>query len=171
MKITLNLLQKNDAEKLFEFEVDNQLFFEEMVQSRGEDYYTWEIFRDRHQELLKEQESGCSRFYLVKDSEGNIVGRVNLVDIDPTASSAELGFRIGMIHAGKGIGRRALHMLLTEESTLEKIYAKTTTVNIASQKVLKKNGFIQQGISDEKFEMNGQKMKFIHYSWEKSDHG
>ncbi|EIM07014.1 hypothetical protein A1A1_07529 [Planococcus antarcticus DSM 14505] len=51
---------------------------------------------------------------------------------------------------------------------MEKIYAKTTIVNIASQKVLRKIGSNQKGISDEEFEMNSQKMEFIHYSWEKS---
>ncbi|WP_238532166.1 GNAT family N-acetyltransferase [Planococcus antarcticus] len=85
-----------------------------------------------------------------------------------TTNSAELGLRIGDIYTGQGIGYRAVKKLLTGDLSLEKIYAKTTIVNIASQKVLRKIGSNQKGISDEEFEMNSQKMEFIHYSWEKS---
>lgn len=35
MEITINLLNENDAEELFEFEIVNRMFFEEMVPSRG----------------------------------------------------------------------------------------------------------------------------------------
>ena len=42
---------------------------------------------------------------------------------------------------------------------------KTTTNNIASQKVLNKNGFERIGTDNEEFEMNGQKINFVHYTW------
>jgi len=51
------------------------------------------------------------------------------------------------------------------EKGIIQIKAKTTTNNIASQKVLEKNGFKYIETSDEEFEMNGQKLKFMHYIW------
>lgn len=165
MDISLNLLQESDAEALLEFETENRSFFEKMVPSRGDDYYAWTTFGKRHQELLEEQERGLSYFYLIKDSAGNIAGRINLVDIDAAAGTAEIGFRVGESHAGNGIGNKALNLLLNTQSAVDKVHAKTTTVNKASQKMLEKNGFIHMSISDEEFAMNGEKMRFVHYLW------
>ncbi|WKA56575.1 GNAT family N-acetyltransferase [Planococcus shixiaomingii] len=171
MEITINLINEFDAQELFEFELRNRGFFEKMVPSRGNDYYTWDTFIERHRQLLNEQERGLSHYYLIKDKPGNIAGRINLVDIDLTTNEAEIGFRIGEAYVGKGIANRALNLLLNSESTIETIHAKTTTVNYASQKVLEKNGFIQTKISDEDFQMNAQKMKFVHYLWERRNFG
>lgn len=165
MEISLGLLQENDAEELLKFERVNRFFFEKMVPGRGGDYYQWETFIQRHRELLEEQERGVCRFYLIKDPDGNIAGRINLVDIDEEAGMAEVGFRLGESYGGKGIGSNALNLLLSTESNLKRIHAKTTTVNKSSQKVLEKNGFIHMGISDDEFEMNGEKMRFVRYLW------
>ncbi|MFC9540302.1 GNAT family N-acetyltransferase [Lysinibacillus sp. NPDC056959] len=145
MEISINSLKERDAEKLFQFETDNRLFFEQMVPSRGEDYYRFEAFKIKHRELLAEQEEEKSKFYLIRDNSGNIVGRINLVDIDTANKIAEVGYRVGEEYGGKGIGAKAL------------------TNNIASQKVLEKNGFKQVCISGDEFEMNGKKERFIDY--------
>jgi len=46
---------------------------------------------------------------------------------------------------------------------IKQIKAKTTTNNIASQRVLEKNGFERIETSSEEFEMNGQMLKFVYY--------
>lgn len=48
---------------------------------------------------------------------------------------------------------------------IKQVRAKTTTNNIASQKVLEKNGFDYIETGDEEFEMNGQKLRFVNYTW------
>lgn len=169
MEISLELLQEKDAEDLFDFEIKNREFFEQSVPGRGDSYYTWDAFLKRHRDLLAEQAEGHCQFYLVKDGYGNIAGRINLVDIDAKAGTAEIGFRVGEAFGGKGIGNRALELLLSTDSSVEQIRAKTTTVNKSSQRVLEKNNFINMWISDEEFEMNGGKMKFVHYLWIKGD--
>ena len=166
MEISINSLQERDAEELYQFETDNRLFFEQMVPSRGEDYYKFEAFKIRHRELLAEQEEEKSKFYLIRGNSSNIVGRINLVDIDIMNDVAEVGYRVGEEYGGKGIGAKALKLLLETEISVKTIKAKTTTNNIASQKVLEKNGFKQVCISSDEFEMNGQKMRFIDYMLE-----
>ncbi|MFJ6209173.1 GNAT family N-acetyltransferase [Lysinibacillus sp. NPDC092081] len=163
MEISINSLQERDAEELYQFEKNNRQFFEQMVPSRGEDYYNFETFKLRHRELLVEQQEEKSKFYLIRDNSGNIIGRINLVDIDTTNDLAEVGYRVGQEYGGKGIGASALKLLLETEIRVKKIKAKTTTNNIASQRVLEKNGFKQVYISDDEFEMNGQKLQFIDY--------
>ncbi|MFJ7889907.1 GNAT family N-acetyltransferase [Lysinibacillus xylanilyticus] len=163
MEISINSLQERDAEELFVFEKNNRLFFEQMVPSRGEDYYNFETFKIRHKELLAEQQENKSKFYLVRDNSDKIIGRINLVDIDTTNDTAEVGYRVGQEYGGKGIGARALKLLLETEISVTKIKAKTTTNNIASLRVLEKNGFTQVSTSDDEFEMNGKKLQFINY--------
>lgn len=165
MEHSIHLIQENDAEYLLEFELENRRFFEQMVPSRGDDYYTYEVFTRRHQELLMEQKSGLAKFYLIKNNGGEILGRINLVGIDKINSIADIGFRVGEPYVGKGIGNKAINLLLKTDLRVRQIRGKTTTVNHASQKVLEKNGFRQVGISEEEFELNGQKMKFVHYLW------
>lgn len=167
MEISIYKLRENDTQELFIFEKNNRLFFEQMVPSRGEDYYKFETFQERHKELLAEQQEQKSIFYLIRDNMGNIVGRINLVDIDATNNSAEIGYRVGEEYGGNGIGAKALKLLLETEGTIKKLKAKTTTHNIASQRVLERNGFKQVSISDEKFELNGQELSFVYYILER----
>ncbi|MFC9601273.1 GNAT family N-acetyltransferase [Peribacillus butanolivorans] len=165
MEIFIGRLNERDAEELFTFECNNRRFFEQTVPSRGDDYYTFETFKNRHRELLKEQEENISYFYLIKNDSGSIVGRINLVDIDNTNGSAHVGYRIGEKYTQRGIANKALKLLVNTaaELSVNQIHAKTTSNNIASQKVLERNGFIRSSINEEKNEFSGQKETFIYY--------
>ncbi|MDI2588820.1 GNAT family N-acetyltransferase [Psychrobacillus sp. NEAU-3TGS] len=167
MDISIEKLKKQDAEELYNFESDNRTYFEKSVPSRGEEYYDFETFQKRHRDLLEEQEKGISYYYLIKDQTESIVGRMNLTDIDRIESRGQVGYRIGEIHTGKGIANKALKLLLIEvlKENIKEVYAKTTSNNIASQKVLEKNGFIQVSKSNEEFMMNNQNVKFVHFIW------
>ncbi|MGE7764922.1 GNAT family N-acetyltransferase [Peribacillus sp. NPDC096540] len=166
MEIFIDKLKEQDAEELFKFECNNRTFFEQTVPSRGDDYYIFETFKNRHRELLKEQAENISYFYLIKNESGSIVGRINLVDIDNTNGVAHVGYRIGEKYTQRGIANKALKLLLNKasESSVNQIEAKTTSNNIASQKVLERNGFKRISINVEQSDLNGQKETFIHYS-------
>jgi ribosomal-protein-alanine N-acetyltransferase len=167
MNIVIEKLKDTDLESLYEFEVENRTFFEEMVPSRGNDYYKPESFKVRNESLLDEQAKGLSFFYLIKDENNSILGRINLVDIDDSDKIGFLGYRVGQIHTGKGIAKKALKLFLNTivDLDIKEVEAKTTTNNIASQKVLEQNGFEHTETSDIEFEMNGQMLKFISYKW------
>lgn len=167
MNILIDKLNGKDAKDLYKFELENRTYFEEMVPTRGDDYYKPEIFKMRHEILLEEQAAGISYFYLIKDENGSILGRINLVDVDGTHKIGHLGYRVGQLYTGKGVAKKALKLLLETviELDIKQVKAKTTTNNIASQKVLEKNGFEYMETSDEEFEMNGQKLKFVNYTW------
>ena len=166
MDVFIEKLHVKDAEDLYKFELENRTFFEEMVPTRGDDYYNPEIFKKRHESLLEEQVQGGSYFYLIKDKDSSILGRINLVDIDKFQKIGHLGYRVGQAHTGKGIANKALKLLLETitDKEINQIKAKTTTNNIASQKVLEKNGFDRVATSGEEFEMNGQNLNFVYYT-------
>lgn len=167
MEITLEKLQQADANMLYEFELKNRDYFEKMVPSRGEDYYCLEDFKIRHEALLNEQKEGESYYYLIKNENGLILGRMNLVDIDKCSKLGYIGYRVGEAYTGKGIANKALELLLRtiNKQDIEQILAKTTTNNIASQKILEKNGFKHISTSKEEIEMNGKSLKFVYYKW------
>ena len=98
---------------------------------------------------------------------GSILGRMNLIDIDKTQNLGHVGYRVGERYIGKGIANNALKLLLeiVSKKGIEKIKAKTTDNNKASQRVLEKNGFKREGTGDEEFD--GQKLKFVYYTWSK----
>ncbi|WP_349409625.1 GNAT family N-acetyltransferase [Pseudalkalibacillus sp. SCS-8] len=166
MGIRIEKLKTTDAEELYTFELENRAFFEEMVPTRGEDYYKPAFFQERHTSLIEEQEQSSSRFYLIKDQAGSILGRINVV-LDESRMNADIGYRIGRAHTGKGIAKQALNLVLQDliPNDVKHVHAKTTSTNIASQKILEKNGFEYVGMDDKCFEMNGQEMKFVTYTW------
>jgi ribosomal-protein-alanine N-acetyltransferase len=167
MEIVIEKLHGTDEKALYKFELENRTFFEEMVPTRGDDYYKPEVFKNRHESLLAEQAEGISYFYLIKDENGSILGRINLIDIDESNKIGHLGYRVGQQHTGKGVAKKALQLLVETmiELGIKQVKAKTTTNNIASQKVLERCGFEQTETSDEEIELNGQKLKFVNYTW------
>ena len=164
MKIQLEACTALDAEELYAFELENRLYFEQSIPSRGEDYYLPEIFKQRHASLLQEQRDGTSFFYLIKGEGGEIMGRINLVDRDVTTKRVELGYRIGQNHTGKGVAKEAVRLLIGQcrKLDIKEIQAKTTDGNIASQKILTSNGFRQENTAVE-VELNGQRMMLIQF--------
>ena len=162
MNIKIEALSLEDEVELFKFEKKNRQFFEKSVPGRGEAFYHFKNFQSKHRDLLKEQENGENLFYLIKDDTGRILGRVNLVEIDPIDKSAEIGFRIGKEYGSKGIASAALKLLFKVHPDFT-LKGKTTTCNLGSQKVFEKNGFKVVKIDEASFQLNGQQMKFIHY--------
>ena len=166
MNIHIEKLQETDAEPLFQFEVENRSYFRTMVPDRGDDYYHFESFKNKLDELLIEQAQGISTFYLIRDERFTILGRINLVDFDVLNGKTELGYRIGEKYTGRGIASIALKLLLDEmckNEDVNHISARTTTNNVASQKVLMKNGFTYADHGE--VYLNGKKVTLLHYQW------
>lgn len=66
-----------------------------MVPNRGSKYFEFEYFKKLLDDLLIEQADGDSYFYLIRNEEKEIVGRINLVDIDTETRISSLGYRVG----------------------------------------------------------------------------
>lgn len=167
MNIRLEKLTQDDFENLYAFEVKNRAYFEKTVPSRGDDYYHLPNFIRKNDMLVEEQAQQLSYFYLIKNELGQIIGRMNVTDIDKQQRLGHIGYRVGKEYSGKGVAHTALQLvvdLMRQEGILV-MDAQTTTNNIASQKVLEKNGFKMVDRSGETFEMNGQNFTFTYYRW------
>lgn len=141
----IKLLDHSCEEKLFKFELENRLFFEEIGLPRVDSYYDYNNFKTIVKEIIEEQEKGLVYMYLVLGDCSNIVGRINLVSImRGNLNKAELGYRIGEKYQGKGYGTNGVRLVLDEAAKnhkLHRIEAGTSPDNIGSQIVLIKNGF------------------------------
>jgi ribosomal-protein-alanine N-acetyltransferase len=138
--ITLERLRADHAQALLAFEQENRAYFARSIPDRGDAYFA--EFPSRHRALLAEQDTGACHFHVVIDEDGDLIGRVNLVDV--ADGSAELGYRIGERSAGRGVAtamvRDVCHLAATAYG-LTALTAVTTLDNAASRTVLTRNGF------------------------------
>ncbi|WP_329466832.1 GNAT family N-acetyltransferase [Streptomyces sp. NBC_01431] len=140
----LQLLRPDHAPALLAFERENRDYFAASIPDRGEDYFA--RFDQRHLALLAEQEAGACYFHLLVGSAGDVLGRVNLVDVADGA--AELGYRIAERAAGRGLATSAVRevcRLAAAGYGLTALRAATTLDNAASRAVLARTGFTVVG--------------------------
>jgi RimJ/RimL family protein N-acetyltransferase len=85
--------------------------------------------------------------------EGQIVGQILLHDWDRFARKSLVGYHLYKQETrGRGIGKRALHLLqryVAEQTDIRHLVAITTDDNIASQRICLSNGFVKVGPSRE----------------------
>jgi [ribosomal protein S5]-alanine N-acetyltransferase len=142
--VRLERLRADHADVLLAFERENRDYFARTIPDRGDSYFA--EFAARHQALLDEQEGGSCHFHLVFDEQGELIGRINLVDV--MDGTADLGYRIGEKAAGRGVATAAVAQLChlaAEEYGLRTLTAATTLENQASKTVLTRNGFSVTG--------------------------
>jgi ribosomal-protein-alanine N-acetyltransferase len=114
------------------------------VPDRGDDYFAH--FAARHGGLLAEQADGLCHFHVLVNGAGEVLGRVNLVDV--ADGSAELGYRIAEKAAGQGLATasvRQMCALARHEYGLAELRAATTLDNAGSRAVLTRTGFVPTG--------------------------
>jgi [ribosomal protein S5]-alanine N-acetyltransferase len=142
--LRLELVEMRHAEALERFERANREFFARCVSDRGDDYF--EQFEQRLATLVDENRSGRSLCFVLVGSGGEVVGRVNLYDID-RPELTELGFRVAESAQGKGVATRGVMAALRVAGArgVLSVIARASTMNIASHRVLENCGFSATG--------------------------
>ena len=143
--ISLELLSEENSLDVYSFEKENREYFEQNLSPRPANYFDLEGFKEITRELLTEQTNRDVYMHLIRDSQGVMVGRINLSVLENNRKTAELGYRIGENVSNLGYASEAVKFVLEKAFTiygLHRIIAGTATDNLASQRVLLKNGFI-----------------------------
>jgi len=153
---TLRPLTQADLPALLTFERQNRAYFEQWVPPRPSWFFTDLARYTTHMEsLLAEQQNGSFLMYILEDGTGQLLGRVNLT----TTPTPSLGYRIAKAHAGKGLAAAAVHQFCTiarNTHALTEITAQAARCNLASQRVLTKNGFIKTQAPAQEGKLNEQ---------------
>ncbi|MDT0446340.1 GNAT family N-acetyltransferase [Streptomyces johnsoniae] len=140
----LQSLRREHAPALLAFERENRAYFAASIPDRGDDYFTH--FDARHSEILAEQAAGLHRFHVLVGMGGEVLGRVNLIDV--ADGSADLGYRIAEKAARRGLATSAVRQVITLAATaygLTALRAATTVDNAGSRAVLARTGFLPAG--------------------------
>ncbi|MFJ9546717.1 GNAT family N-acetyltransferase [Streptomyces erythrochromogenes] len=140
----LQRLRAEHATALLAFECANRAYFAQSVPDRGDAYFA--DFDTRHGELLAGQAAGRDHLHLIIGGDGEVLGRVNLIDVED--GSAELGFRIAQEAAGRGLATSAVRQVLVLAAGtygLRTLRAAATVDNTGSRTVLLRTGFLPVG--------------------------
>ena len=142
--ISLELLSEANSLDVYFFEKENREYFERNLPPRSANYFDPEGFKEITRELLTEQRNRAVYMHLIRDSQGVMVGRINLSVLEGDRKTAELGYRIGKNVSNLGYASEAIKLALDKAFTtygFNKIITGTARDNLASQRVLLKNGF------------------------------
>ena len=142
--IRLELLSEENSIDVYSFEKENREYFERNLPPRPANYFDPEGFKEITRELLTEQTNRDVYMHLIRDAQGAMVGRINLSVLENDQKTAELGYRIGENYTNLGYASEAVKLVLDKAFHtygLNKIVAGTATDNLASKRVLLKNGF------------------------------
>jgi [ribosomal protein S5]-alanine N-acetyltransferase len=142
--VKLERLRAGHADALLAFERENREYFARFISDRGDAYFA--DFPARHKALLAEQDAGICHFHVVLDPAGQLIGRINLVDVEN--GSAELGYRVAEAAAGRGVATAAVAEVCRVAAAaygLTSLVALTDVDNVASRTVLERNAFTAVG--------------------------
>lgn len=143
--VDLELLSMRHHDRLEQFERANRQFFASRIGDRGDDYFAH--FAERLAAMVAENDTARSLYFvLVTGAGGQIIGRVNIYDVDQPELT-ELGFRVAADRQGEGVATNGVRAALAHarEHRVRFITARVSTDIPASRQVLMRCGFTPTG--------------------------
>jgi [ribosomal protein S5]-alanine N-acetyltransferase len=128
-----------------------------------------------HYELIDDKLKNNEAINWAITIKGNnkFIGIIGLFKLRPEHFRAEIGYMLSPDYKNKGIATEAVNSVLNfgfEELKLHSIEAIIDQYNLASEKVLLKNGFVKEAHLKENEFYNGQFIDTVIYSLLKKDH-
>jgi RimJ/RimL family protein N-acetyltransferase len=129
---------------ILDFELMNRAYFSTFINDRGDEYFR--DFPEQHRHLLSAQDAGDVVCYVLIDDDQTVVGRFNLYDL--VDGAADVGYRLAQRVTGRGVATATLEIfcrMAHDEYGIRTLTAATPLDNVASQRVLRKVGFVLTG--------------------------
>jgi [ribosomal protein S5]-alanine N-acetyltransferase len=147
---TIRLIAVDDARPLAELLQSNREFLAPWDPIRTGDYFTRDGQWTAIEEALARHDEGTVMPYVIVE-QGQIIGRVTLSNVVRGGfQSCNLGYWVGSAHNGRGFATGAVRDIMGVaflELGLHRIEAGTLVHNVASQRVLERNGFVRFGLA------------------------
>lgn len=159
------MITPDDAPVLAELVRANREFLAPWEPRHDETYFTEAGQRVSIRAALAEHEHGRGLPAVIIDTDGSVVGRVNLNNIVRGAfQSASLGYWLAEAAGGRGLATAAVRDIVRVAFTelgLHRIQADTLEHNVASQRVLERNGFVRIGFAPRYLKIAGRWQDFV----------
>lgn len=147
---TTRLVAVEDAPALAELLELNRRFLEPWEPTRPDRYFTVAAQRAAIELALEQHDAGAGVPRVILDQDA-IVGRVTLTNIvRGPFQSCNLGYWVSSTHNGRGLATAGVADIMRvafAERRLHRIEAGTLLHNVASQRVLERNGFVRFGVA------------------------
>jgi len=147
---TTRLIAVDDAPALAELLQQNRAFLADWDPIRPEDYFTLDGQRRVIEEALDAYGEGVRVSHVILDGR-RVVGRVTLSNIvRGPFQSCNLGYWVSQADSGRGFATAAVGDIMRvafDQLGLHRIEAGTLLANVASQRVLERNGFVRFGVA------------------------
>lgn len=153
-------LTTEDVPALLDLLLASREFLAPFEPERGARWFTVEGQRQAVAEVLARQAQGLHLAHVVVAPDGSVAGRINLNNIVRGAfQSCSVGYWVGERYTRQGLATAALAELLGiafDELGLHRVEAGTLVHNVASQRVLARNGFEQFGLAPQYLQIAGR---------------
>ncbi len=162
-RVMLRLPQMRDYESWHSLRRASQDFLRPFEPRWTELDLSRRVYSMRVRRAREEAEQGTDYTFFIFLGEGRdeqLVGGITLSNIRRRAAQfVSLGYWMGQPHAGKGIMTEAVGVVLPfifEVLDLHRAHAAFLPSNIASRRVLEKNGFVEEGYAERYLQINGR---------------
>lgn len=156
----LRPLSLDDVPALARMVRANRTFMAGSGPLRADDYFTDEGQARAVATSLEAAANGTMYPMLIEDQAGDLVGTLNLNSIIRGAfQSTSIGYWVSQDRNGEGIATAAVSLakdVAFVELGLHRIQAETLVDNVASQRVLIKNDFVQYGVAPDYLKIAGR---------------
>ncbi|MCH8612441.1 GNAT family N-acetyltransferase [Arsenicicoccus dermatophilus] len=149
-----------DVPALTRLVVANRDYLRPWEPRRPDRFWTEAGQRELVEKALAEQDGGRMAPYVILDDEGEVAGRINLSTIvRGAAQHASVGYWVAEDRTGRGLASRAVGAICVqawEVWRLHRLEAGTLPHNLASQRVLHRNGFRHYGRATKYLHIDGR---------------
>jgi [ribosomal protein S5]-alanine N-acetyltransferase len=161
------LITLNDAPVLAELQRVNRAYLAPFEPVRADAYFTEAGQRSAIEQALAEYEQGRNLPYVILDEGAGIVGRITLNGIvRGPFLSCSVGYWVSQSVSGRGVASAALREIIKVafgELGLHRIQGETLLDNVASQRVLERNGFARIGMAPAYLKIAGRWQDMLMY--------
>lgn len=162
-RVTLRLPQLSDYEQWYQLRLASRDFLRPFEPRWTEADLGRRVFVQRVKRAREEAEEGTDYSLFIFQPDGRretLVGGVTLSNIRRRAAQfVNLGYWMGQQYAGKGLMSEAVSLCLPftfDTLDLHRIHAAFLPGNMASRRVLEKNGFVEEGFAENYLQINGR---------------
>jgi ribosomal-protein-alanine N-acetyltransferase len=163
-RLILRQVHEDDADDLFRMRSDREImrFIPRPLATKREDALT--LIRTMNYEGAKNNSINWAMSF--KDQQG-LIGIIGYPRVSKEGRRGEIGYLLDKAHQGKGIMHEALVAVLSYgflQAGFHTIEAVIDPDNIASEKLLLKNGFVKEAHFRENLYFEGRWLDSVHYT-------